>query len=198
MKEFYKSISIQPAYAIYIYIPDHLMRTCRTKYAISGKCLDNFYLSYKLKKDKLIQTTTIMNYLNYFHIFYDFSEKILCKQEIYAPDDNRNFDFIKAHFVQARSNLQKAYPNLKYVILKYPYNYDETYNYDKTEYEYANMSTYASERWKELEELGFIILDVKTLTGIDVNNPKYQLPDGHPNGDAWEEITPKVIEALNL
>ncbi len=194
----YNSIKDKPEYAIYVYIPDHLTRSCHYKYGVSIDYGDNYYLSYVLKDGKIEEKTPIINYLNKLTIFHDISKNILCSYKNYGTNEEENFDFVKAHFIEARKNLQKTFPNLKFVIIKYPYNTDNPDFYNKESNEYANMNCFFSKRWKELEDEGFIILDVEKLTGINVNDKKYQIPDKHPNEKAWDIITPKVIEALKL
>lgn len=197
-QDFYNGIKKAPDYAMYVYIPDHLFRSCYYKYGIEHEYSDCYYLSYVLKNGKLKEQTPLINYLNRFQIFYDISKNILCSPKVFGTNEEENFDFIKAHFVQARENMQKVYPNLKFVIIKYPFNTNNSAFYVENSSEYANMTTFHSNRWKELEDMGFIILDVKKLTGIDVNDSQYQLPDEHPNGKAWEVITPKIVKALKL
>ncbi len=194
----YNSLNDKPEYAIYVYIPDHLFRSCHYKYGVSSDYGDNYYLSYVLKSGKLEEKTPFINYLNSMSIFHDISKNIFCSYKNYATNEKENFDFIKAHFTKAKNNLQKVYPNLKFVIIKYAFNDNNPDFYDKDSSEYANMISFNSKRWKELEDEGFIVLDVKKLTGIDVNDEKYQLPDKHPNAKAWDIITPKVIDALKL
>ena len=197
-QDFYNIIKETPDYAMYVYIPDHLFRSCYYKYGIEHEYSDCYYLSYVLKNGRLEEKTPFINYLNRFKIFYDISKNILCSPKHFGTNDDENFDFVKAHFVQARENLQKVYPNIKFVIIKYPFNDNNPAYYDKHSSEYANMTTFYSNRWKELEDMGFIIFDVKKYTGIDVNDSQYQLPDKHPNGNAWEAITPKIIQTLKL
>lgn len=197
-KELYDLIKTKPDYAIYVYIPDHLFRSCHYKYGTSLEFADNYYLSYVLKNGRLEKDDPLINQFNRFQIFQNISKNILCSPRFYAKDENENFDFVKAHFVQARENLQKHYPNLKFVIIKYPFNENNDTITQKDSQEYANFNCYNSKRWKELEDMGFIILDVKKLTGIDVNDSKYQLPDQPPNGKAWDTITPKVVETLHI
>lgn len=194
----YNSLNDKPEFAIYVYIPDHLFRSCYYKYGISSDYGNNYYLSYVLKDGILAEKTPAINYLNSMAIFRDISKNILCSYKNYATNDDENFDFIKAHFTKAKNNLQKVYPDLKFVIIKYAFNDNNPDFYDKDSSEYANMTSFNSKRWKELEDEGFIVLDVKKLTGIDVNDEKYQLPDKHPNAKAWNIITPKVIESLKL
>lgn len=194
----YNSIKDTPEYAMYVYIPDHLFRSCFYKYGKCSEYIDEDYLSYDLHNGKLEENTPLFTYLNRLSIFRDITEKILCSPKVYATDEKKNFDFIKAHFVQAKENLQKNYPNLKFVIIKYPFNTDNPNNYNKDSNEYANMTSYYSKRWKELEDKGFIILDLEKLTNINVNDKKYQLPDRHPNGKAWDIITPEIVETLKL
>ena len=85
----------------------------------------------------------------------------------------------------AKDLKKKKFPNSKLVILKY----EECYAPD----------IFYTERWNELEDEGFIVLDTHNLTGEHLFQNKYKLEDDcHPNELAWDIITPKVVEALNL
>ena len=48
------------------------------------------------------------------------------------------------------------------------------------------------------EKDGFIVIDLNELTGQDLMKPQYKLPDGHPNENAWNLITPAIIKRLSL
>ena len=197
---FYKSINIPPEYAIYIYIPDHLIRSCHYKYGISLLNDDNFYLSYEIKNGKLVEKVNpfFLN-LSRLNIIKNYNYKVFCSSLYYAKDKDKNIEFIKLHFIQARNELKKRYPNIKFIILKYPFNYYEGNDYSNDIYEKANMESYKDTRWSDLEKEGFIIIELnKDIIGFDVNDKEYQLPDGHPNTKAWEIIAPKVVELTGL
>ena len=198
-EDLYNDIKIPAEYAIYVYIPDHFIRSCHYKYGVSNLNGNNYYLSYELQDGKLIEKNPPFLFLNKFAMFYSNTKKNFCSKNNYDMGNEKNFDFVKQHFVQAREELLKRYPHLKFIILKYPYNYVPSENLPKEDEEYYNMSVYENKRWKELQDEGFIIIeaDEKTM-GININSDDYRLPDGHPNEKAWNVITPKLIKILNL
>ena len=58
---------------------------------------------------------------------------------------------------------------------------------------------------KELENLGFIIIDINDLSDKNFASKEYQIGktefkdlDVHPNARAWEEITPLIVKKLKL
>jgi len=100
---------------------------------------------------------------------------ILCSAAVIAADyltaekDYRNlvdeiFNLIKLYFIEAGKNLKKRYPNIKFLIIKYLEEmYDNTLQKD----------IYCSERWKELEDEGFIVYDLKEKLSADLNSDEY-------------------------
>lgn len=200
--EFYNNIEKinegeKPDYVIYVYIPDHFMRSCRYKYGISNPYYNNYYLSYDIKDGKLIETKPFLVELNKFTIFFNLTNNLKCNKNHYDKGDYNNFEYIKLHFEHSREELRKRYPDIKFIIIKYPYNYGDLP--DKMSQEYYNMSVYSSKRWKELQEEGFIIIEAdKQTIGVNLNDEKYKLPDNHPNEAAWDIITPVIVKIADL
>ena len=57
---------------------------------------------------------------------------------------------------------------------------------------------YVTERWKELEDEGFIIYDLSKKLDTDITTNDYTFPDGHPNTKAWDIVSEKLVKDLNL
>jgi hypothetical protein len=91
---------------------------------------------------------------------------------------------MKRYFLQTRYELQKRYPDIKFIIVKYPV-YDENTQYQE--------KIYNSEIWKELEKDGFLIYDLKKEINADLTQNEYILSDRHPSPKAWQIITPKFV-----
>lgn len=86
-------------------------------------------------------------------------------------------------FRESKKIINSYYPNAKTVVLVYHNDTDEFYD---------------KELFEKLEQDGFIILDTIKLTGKTFTQAE-RIDDGfHPNENAWNILTPKIITALNL
>lgn len=113
------------------------------------------------------------------HNYYKMADSYT-KKEMYD-----NFALINELFLQSKAELEKRYPGIKTVILKY--NYD--YGYEISEIPFL---------FDTLKDEGFIVLDTKDLTGktFDLS---YTVSDKyHPNEAAWDLIVPKLVQKLKL
>ena len=58
--------------------------------------------------------------------------------------------------------------------------------------------------FKNLQNNGFTVININNLSDKNFNSKEYQLweingkRDKHPNAKAWKEITPLIINKLNL
>ena len=177
---------INPEYVIYIYIPDHIERLIFNPTPMS---INGFYLKYKLCKDnslklieppflKLFKTFLIKSYYHYF----------LGREDYMIPANKEyNAKLATQLFIKSKEELEKKYPDTKFIILKY-----EIEN-DSSDVESDNL-------WSELEKEGFIIVKSSDLIG---RKYKYDSEDTvedsyHPSEYAWNLLTPKLVEKFNL
>ncbi len=181
--------SLPPDYAIYILIPNHLLRAHWSKFGtVNGDHIP--YIGYKKNKDgtNLIEDNNfILNQIARFSIFRKLIEEYT-KNQIYKDIDDA-IDFVSFHFIKAREELQKRYSDIKFIILKHP----QFSNLDLWDMEFFESSI-----WKELENNGFLIYDLSDWLGVDIINRNYQLPDSHPNENLWSAVSIKLKEDLNL
>ncbi len=189
--EFYEDIKEPVDYVIYIYIFDHLRRIYEHKYGHI-----NVYLGYEEKNGQLVEKNPPMLQLNRFHIIKKlYTEYLFKKYYLSQKNKDKNFDLIKLHFEEARKELQKRYPNVKFIILKHPCDTERT----PFEVGYYIIDSYTTPRWKELEDEGFIVKDLKTyIPNINFESQEYTFPDGHPNQKAWDAVAEKLVKDLNL
>lgn len=174
-KDFYKQVK-KPEYVIYIYINDHIRRLYNYVYSANELYMG---LIYKKNKDELTQDHLLMPYIDGLYINKIIREYYAQKIGYDPKRFNQNFDFLKLHFIKSKKELEKNYPNTKFVILIYQDSF--------------------TDRWPELEKEGFIIIKVKDLVSVNLNNNKYKAYDNvHPNGKAWDVILPVLIKKLNL
>lgn len=172
----YKQIK-EPEYIIYTFIGDHPYRLDTFK---ENPATLNFQPKYNFNsKNQLIEQkpTFIDSFLSVSNFQYNYGHRF------------RNDDYVnkitKIYLRSAKNETEKHNWNTKFVILKYPSGFDDKH--------------LDSIIWKELEKEGFIILDARELTNIDLIDKRYKATDGwHPNAKAWELILPKLIKKLNI
>lgn len=186
---FYEDIDEEPEYVIYIYISDHLRRIYEHKYGHI-----NVFLGYKKQNDQMVEDIPLTLQLNRFHIVKNFMKNKVFPQYLSFENSDENFDLIKNHFIESKKELQKRYPNIKFIIIKHPFGTKGICPQD----EYELWSTYSTNRWKELEDEGFIIHDLGKFYDIDFESDEYTVPDGHPNAKAWNVVVKKLVKDLNL
>lgn len=181
--DFYDSIDVPLEYAFYVFIHDHIRRILLMKY------VSDVYLNYEEEEGALIEKYPPFGILRCLYSF-----RILMEKHIYNKwlnNESRKdelFDLMKRYFEEMRRALQARYPDIKFVIIKYPL------------LEHNAVSKYieSSERWKELEDEGFIIYDISKEFNVNFNDSEYRLPDGHPKANAWEIVSRQLVRDLGL
>lgn len=173
-----------------IHNPEFIIYTifCDQMYRLNTFCFlpkeDLVYLKYKEENGKLVQDRPLLPFLYRFYLTRCI-ERNLWSLKVNDPKYmNQNFDYLKMVFEQSKQITDKKYPNSKFVILIYN---EMTVNW------YMN-----TDRWKELEKEGFIVLDSNKITKHDLSLNKYRIMDGHPNEAAWNLIVPALVKNLNM
>lgn len=188
---FFKHISPAPDYVIYLYIENQLERLNATIFPYSiltnGK-----NLRYKLSGNKLILDKD--NFL--IKKSFLLRKLILMTDKKYNNQNqerkNLNFKLANKLFLESKKILETKYPNIKFVIIKYDYNYFNVID----NYQENNLET--KDMWKILKEEGFIIINTKDIIGKSFDN-KYTTEDKyHTNEKAWDLLVPKIVERLEL
>lgn len=179
-EDFYKQVKA-PEYIVYVFISDHVPRL----YFQFFRAIDSQnYLRYKNHKGLLEEDSNKKNPLGGFFISKSIHKYYENKFILNSKNNEENFDFMKMHFLEAKNIADQRFPGVKFVILKY---------YEEPDSWFLN-----TQRWKELEKEGFIVLGTTTLTSEHFTSLEYKLSDGHPNEKAWDVITPAFIKKLNL
>ena len=183
-KYIYKNEIKTPEYAIYVYIPSHLQRISSITFpSITTSNGDN--LIYELNKKKLVEK----QYFPFIHKFYLVKKINLLIEKQHPPTDieikYKNFAIANELFVESKKILEKHYPNIKFVILKFSSENDFSI------YELPFM-------WDVLEKEGFIIVDSKDLIGRIYTKEDTAEDNFHPNAQAWEELIPPLVKKLKL
>ena len=171
-----------PEYIIFVMIDNHVYRLYRYFYQDTDPYKD---IRYKLSVNGNLQLISDRNFFLQKSFIFRYIQNMFGKVKFDSKSFDENFDFMKKHFLYAKKLCQEKFPDTKLVILKYEENYEsELFN---------------SDRWSELEQEGFIILDTYSLTGKHLYENEYRIKnDVHPNEKAWDLLTPKIIEKLNL
>lgn len=176
--EHYKNFT-EPEYVIYTYIPAHLNRLLNTNYWGNTS-----YLQYKVKNNHLVQINSIFKF---WHptIFYNTTKEVIYNKWL-DKNKTKRYNLMKLYFNELRDAFHKHYPNTKFVILLY-------------DYEFIDMNI----MWNDLEKDGFIIYKVSDIANINPNDKEYKNPVEidrweHPNKKAWGKIIPELSKKLGL
>ncbi len=187
LKDFKKHIKSEPAYVVYTFIPDHIRRLYLKVY---GERNFGPYLRYYLDGEGNLQEyPRFYAPLSYSYI----GKKILMNSKDLKMCDvqngnNDDFIFMKKHFERSKNQLEKMYPNTKFVILVYE---DDNW--------YPNSWYLNTKRWDELEKEGFIVIKTSELVGRRFNKPEdFTYDSFHPSAKAWDLIVPKLAKRLDL
>lgn len=175
-----------PAYAIYIYIPNHLFRLRTDIYPTlfsNGKTLQ-----YKINNGDLVLEKPLFKIpYKLFTIKFFLSINDYIKKRNSKIDAMENFILLNSIFLESKEALQKRYPNLKFIILRYQVDGED--NFRELPY-----------MWETLKNQGFIVINSSDLIGRKfVNNTDDTVADGyHPSELAWDLLVPALIKELNL
>lgn len=169
-----------PEYIIYVFIDNHIFRLYRRVHEVTEPILS---VNYNLKNGKLVEEKKC-KFIYRFAICRRISSlRAICASQL---SKDKSFDYLKLHFLKLKEVAKQKYPNTKLVILVYEENLEDWSS--------------KTNRWKELEKEGFIVLNSYDLTNLNLSVKKYRLTfdKNHPNELAWNILTPKIAEKLKL
>lgn len=182
LDELYKQIP-EPEYVIYVYINDHIRRLYLLTFSSWNILADEQNLRYKEKNGQLVEIKNNNPILRQIKRLYIVNKihHIYVKNFILRKNNKKNcYKFAIKHFKESKKEMQKHWKNTKYVVFFYE---------DGKENNYLKLY---------LKNLGFIIINKSDLTDEDLNSSKYLLKNHHPNENAWNLLTPLIIEKLNI
>ncbi len=181
--EFFTKIR-PPEYIIYVFIDDHIRRMHINFF---DKEFSDKYLQYEKYNGALIQKNPNVELLDYLKVtlLYKIVQNEIIKRN--NPDDE--FDLLKLYLLESKKQVNRLYKNkgTKFVIIKYP-------NVDLHGYKH-----FETNRWKELEKQGFIIIDFDDKIKKTLVKPEYLVEDGmHPSEKAWDLVIPLIVNKLSI
>lgn len=171
-------------YAILVTIGEHIWRLhCNS----NGYALEYTWPRYDIKNGELVFHKTRFPFIEASYL-YKYIRKLYFARFLSESDSeivqNYLFDVMKLHYIEIKKELEKINPNIKVVII--PYLDSESLKW----FIFSN-------RWKELEQEGFIIVPVdKYLPHLRDIEYVISEDDGHPSAKAWTEIVDLMTDKL--
>ncbi len=181
-EELYKKVP-EPEYVIFTQMHDHFRRLYLITFTGGHMLNEDLNIRYKEKNGELIlikNQNPILLFIkrlyitNKLHQFY-IDKSILSKYNAYFYHD-----FAFSHLLEAKKEMQKHWPNTKFVL----FAYDDLH---KNDYYF-----------KRLEKKGFEVITYKDLTDEDLTSEKYMSQDYHPTAQAWDLLVPKLVERIGI
>ncbi len=176
-EDFYKIIPC-PEYIIYIFMDGHTQRIFTPVTLSHNPCYTVFYKDTKngflLKKRNFFTDKIIIQHYLSNQLTWNFLNRINSYNDY---TENLLIDYIEESKKEAEKHWGK---NFKFVVIFY-------------------RDPIRQETIKDLKKLGYITITKEDFK-IDVWDKKFQISNTneHPNGLAWDYITPIIIKKLNL
>lgn len=180
---FYKDVPATDN-VIYVMIGDHYRRSLIRYFDI----LDIHILPhFSVRNNKLYQYNYKNNFLNFIYSLYTvkYFNHINANKFINNPQNaDKLTDLSVLYFIESKKELEKHWKRkINFSIILYE-DWEILYK-DKLK--------------QKLEKEGFTVISTKELTDEDLRIEKWQMQDNHhPTEAAWDLLTPKIIECLNL
>lgn len=170
-------------FAIYTFINDHLHRQYYYTYVPFPIDEKNFMadIRYKLNKNyelELINPKYVFLYSSY--IIKRIQDYII-EKNVQNPE---SFILFKAILDESRFQLQKRYPNIRFVII---------------EYKDTGAIIFDKETENIFKNDSYIVFEAEELAGHELMSSKWRLDDKeHPSEAAWDDIVPNLVKKLRL
>ena len=178
---FFKEIK-PPEYIIYVFIDDHIRRMYVDYFAYVSSVKYLKYQQYNGKLKQNISTVTPIDYLKVTMLY----KKAVDKYIQYKCSDEK-FELLELYLIESKKEVDRLYNGTKFVVIKYP------------SVDLHGFKPYETDRWKELENKGFIIIDFDKKLQDKLISKEYLAYDGiHPSEKAWDIIIPIITKKLNL
>ncbi len=178
-KAFYKEVSNDPEYIIYVWVD---VQNIRNKYLnFIGSNRQN--LEYEISNGTFRQVE-LNNFYKY--IYFPYSLRVMSFYGVDSSDENEQYEYFEQAYLECMKEARKHFPNVKFVVLEYRESGDR-YNYPIPKFE-------------KLKKQGVTLIDTKELVGVDMSGTKFAIAkwDNHPSSLAWDLIIPKLVKKLKL
>lgn len=165
-------------YIIYTFIWVHFERLYNYR---TCQFLNYLNLRYKNVNNQLVEVKPTFAPIYSLYTIKNLQYGIEREKTVQEEKDNKLFNLMMDESFKLA---QKKYPHSKFVILDYP-------DWHK--------KRLPSKEVKDLQNMGFIVVDVEDLIGHSLDDRKYLLEDNiHPSELVWDEVAPKLVKKLNL
>lgn len=177
---------VEPEYAVYTFITDHLRRIYTDYFSIDN---DGIFDLYQIKNNRLVLNDEKVRFANYIKI--STLVKRLNWLWFNMLSDNQKFDRLKLYIFTIKEELEKRYPGIKLVVIVYNPNADTTTHH---------LKPFRTERWSELEQAGIIVIRFDSPEYDFLQKEEYlsEVDYQHPGPKVWETLTPVIARKLNL
>ena len=175
-----------PEYAIFVYIPSHLQRLQANIFP--NIQTNGINLQYRINNNKLIlkdYSSDILYKTYLVKFFYYMIDKI--NESDSLKYKYNSFMLANEIFLESKRLLEKKFPDIKFVILNYQTENDESY----LEFDFMQ---------DVLKKEGFIVINSSDLIKRKFKyHSKDTVKDGyHPSPLAWDILLPAFVKELNL
>ena len=176
---------VEPEYFIYTFISDHIRRIYCDYFFMGSKVIYNLY---SIKDNKLVLNPQKVRPINYFQVTTIAKE--INWLTFNMTSDNDKFDRLKLYLLTMKDELNKRFPDSKFVVVVYNSEADTEHN---------NIKPFKTDRWSELEQDGIIVIRFDTPEYNFLTEKEYLASDGqHPSAKAWDRLVPVIAQKLNL
>ena len=106
----------QPEYAIFIFISDHIYRLYSDKYGLK----EQIYVKDDISPLGEGIKTNILRQISRFYSGRRLLENYFFSHQLAKENNDKNFDLMKLYFEKSKEELEKRFPKIKFIIIKYP------------------------------------------------------------------------------
>ena len=172
-------------YVIYLFMTDHLRRMYCNYFSLGDK---SKYLKYKKTKNGLELVNPDVVYFSD-RIKNTYFTKRFSNFMYSIKSNNEKFDLLKLYLEECKKSIESKNPNCKMVVI--------VYNSKKSYIE--NIFPFHTDRWKELEDEGFTVINLDTEEYDYLAEREYVAEDNlHPSAKAWATLAPIIAKKLDL
>ena len=186
MPETHDDKIVEPEYVIYTFIPDHVRRIYSDYFSVIDRVV--FHL-YDVRGNKLVRRKNEVDFTDYINLL-TLVKRIKWIKYLNTSNDKK-FDRIKLYFYAMKDEINKRFPDTKFVIIIYNSQSDISHNHSVP---------FTTTRWNELENDGFIVLNFDTPEYNFLADHEFlsQLDFEHPGPKAWDALVPIIVDRLGL